>query len=285
MIPSGIMTAGAVRGSRQRRGFVSVLKASRGKPEKPANELLSVFFMVQYQWIMKVVRRALSLCEGLSPTRPGYGMIWTPEFTKSFKIMQKLSREQILTFIMLGCVAAFIGIGIFIAHKQSDFRIKTTSARFAAHFVSFEKLDPPMPAPDVPFLGPDGKQLSLQEMRGEYVLINFWATWCPPCLKELPTFEKMRNSLLLKNVEILAISVDRDKTFNQQVDFLVEHGIGSVALYKDHTGGLRRGLSLESLPVTYLIDPEGRIIYIMEGDTDWSSQTAIEFVRAFETKF
>lgn len=137
-------------------------------------------------------------------------------------------------------------------------------------------MDRPM-APDftLPALrGPD--TVSLSAYKGNVVLVNFWATWCPPCKEEIPAFLQVRNSLHAEGFEILGISLDEGGP-SVVLPFAQEYGItyplvmGNQALTQSY-GGIR------GIPTSFLVDREGRIVEKYIGPID--AQTLTEDVRA-----
>ncbi len=118
--------------------------------------------------------------------------------------------------------------------------------------------------------------LSLSEYKGNVVLVNFWATWCPPCREEIPAFIKVRDALHAQGFEILGISVDEGGP-SVVLPFAQEYGItyplamGNQAVAQDY-GGIR------GIPTSFLVDRQGRIVDKYVGPID--AQTLEEAVKA-----
>ena len=116
---------------------------------------------------------------------------------------------------------------------------------------------PPKPAPAIEVTTLDGRTISLEALKGKVVLVDFWATWCPPCREEIPHFIQLYNTYAPK-IEILGVAMDEE---GEEVvaPFVKEHqipypiAIGTEALM-DAFGGVR------GLPTTFVVDPKGRII-------------------------
>jgi thiol-disulfide isomerase/thioredoxin len=139
------------------------------------------------------------------------------------------------------------------------------------------KLDvPPAPRgePDAPFTGPNGQTLRLADFKGQVLVVNFWATWCAPCVQEMPTLAKLQAAYAGKPVKVLAISLDRDedKAFAQR--FMLKHG--PLQFYQDAKYALPFSLDPrpEGVPVTVIIDRAGHERARLEGAADWSSPEA-----------
>lgn len=114
----------------------------------------------------------------------------------------------------------------------------------------------------------DGNQVSITDFRGKVILLNFWATWCPPCRDELPVFNKLRSDYKGKKFEVVAVSTDRSlpaiKRFLKKVplDFIILH---------DKDIKTARSYKVFSLPTTFLIDRSGRVVEMFLGEMNWTS--------------
>jgi len=102
-----------------------------------------------------------------------------------------------------------------------------------------------------------GQQINLVDYRGKVVLVDFWASWCPPCLLSLPAYEQMRNEIGTEGFEIIAINVDEDT--DDGLKFLQEHPV-SYPVLADSEGEIGIPYGVRTLPRSYLLDREGRII-------------------------
>lgn len=123
------------------------------------------------------------------------------------------------------------------------------------------------PAPAVSFTAPDGRRATLADFRGRPVLVNLWATWCAPCVKEMPTLDAAARALAGR-VPVIAVSQDMKPA--KAKAFLAERRFGALKPYLDPELGL--SLALEAnLPTTILYDREGREQWRVTGDRDWSS--------------
>jgi thiol-disulfide isomerase/thioredoxin len=133
----------------------------------------------------------------------------------------------------------------------------------------FSPLDPPRPAPEVNFTRRDGSPLRLADFRGHWVLVNLWATWCAPCIREMPSLDQMQ-ARLGDRLMVLAISEDRGGA--EVVDLFLERlGLKAIGIYLDPKGGVTKLLKARGLPTSFLIDDEGQIRAQLEGAADWTS--------------
>jgi thiol-disulfide isomerase/thioredoxin len=133
--------------------------------------------------------------------------------------------------------------------------------------------------PDVAFTDGTGKRHMLSELQGHYVLLNLWATWCAPCVKELPALGRLQNAMAGTNFAVVPVNVGRDDAVDT-AKFLMSHGAAKLPVNVDTTLALMRTLHVYGLPVTVLIDPQGREIARAEGPADWDSPDAIAYFKA-----
>jgi len=129
-------------------------------------------------------------------------------------------------------------------------------------------------APDSVFHDPDGEDISLKEFRGVPVLVNLWASWCAPCIKELPTLGKLEESHAIDG-QLGVIAVSQDMAPKASVDaFLTDKHIGRYAAFHDPEAGLSAALAVQTLPTSVLYDAQGREEWRYVGDLDWTSEAA-----------
>jgi thiol-disulfide isomerase/thioredoxin len=181
-------------------------------------------------------------------------------------------------------IAIIIGILIGIAAAISVTRNQQTVPRTGEAFQAFKQTvstiiayDNPEPVADsVKLVNGKGNVTPLKDFRGKPVILNFWATWCAPCVKELPSLAKLKE--LRPDIHVLAVSQDLQKDAAGLDAFLKRHQAGSLEIYQDQEKGLKKAFPVNGLPSTYILSPEGKIIYKIEGDTDWSSRVTLKFI-------
>jgi thiol-disulfide isomerase/thioredoxin len=108
----------------------------------------------------------------------------------------------------------------------------------------------------------DGGSVSIDAPRGRVVVVNFWASWCPPCRKELPFLDQMHRELGGRGVDVLAISIDRETAKARR---FVDQNALSLPIYHDPPTGLAAQIHLPQLPATYVIDPAGKTVFLSLG--------------------
>jgi len=134
--------------------------------------------------------------------------------------------------------------------------------------------DAPQDTPSVAFvLADDAGEATLQDYRGKYVLLNFWATWCAPCRKEMPQLAELQTEFGGDAFEVLTIATGRNSPTGIR-KFFEEVGVDNLPRHQDPKQALASQMAIFGLPITVLIDPEGREIARLRGDADWASDSA-----------
>ena len=129
------------------------------------------------------------------------------------------------------------------------------------------------PAPDFTLEDTEGEIHRLSEYRGKVVILNFWATWCPPCRDEMPSMQRAWEGLRERGIEMLAINVgeDEDIIFTFTADYPADY-----PLLLDREGTVIKEWPVLGLPTTFVIDREGRIAYRAVGGRDWEDPLVVE---------
>tara|TARA_R110002049_G_scaffold23781_3_gene84474 strand:- start:84625 stop:85191 length:567 start_codon:yes stop_codon:yes gene_type:complete len=125
----------------------------------------------------------------------------------------------------------------------------------------------------------DGEKISLEDYQGKYVLVNFWATWCAPCRKEMPQLNALQKEFGGDKFQVLTIATGRN-TPEGIKRFFAEAGIDSLPRHQDPKQMLASQMGVFGLPISVLIDPTGREIARLQGDADWSSDSARAIIKA-----
>jgi thiol-disulfide isomerase/thioredoxin len=141
----------------------------------------------------------------------------------------------------------------------------------------FIPTDPPRPAPEIAFADGAGKTVSLADFRGRVVLVNLWATWCEPCIREMPSLDRLRAALPAQDLAIVLISQDRggDKVV---APFFAKLGL-KLETYLDAKSTVGHAFEVRGLPTSILIDREGRELGRVEGALDWDGAPAQALLR------
>ena len=155
----------------------------------------------------------------------------------------------------------------------------------------------PVPAPPLELPTADGKRVSLAALKGQVVMVNFWATWCPPCAKEMPSMVKLGQELARRHpgkFRMVAVSVDEQPGAVAQFFAKPAYGGGLpkdvVVALEPGAGEVTRAYYCKGrgacspddvkFPETYIVDREGRIVALVVGDIDWSAPSAAQYLEA-----
>ena len=160
---------------------------------------------------------------------------------------------------------------------------KSTIAAILVFFISsvsaeqsLTSLPDPEMAPDFTLADMDGNSHKLSDYRGKPVIINFWATWCPPCREEMPSMERAWNKIKEQNIAMLAINVgeDEDTIFTFMADYPA-----SFTILLDTSGTMIDQWPVQGLPTTFVVSPDGRLVYRAIGGREWDDEKLLEQIR------
>jgi len=129
-------------------------------------------------------------------------------------------------------------------------------------------------APDFTVKDAD-RSVTLSQLRGHTVVLNFWATWCPPCVEEMPSLVQMQQRLKDKGVTVLAVSVDADEGAYHR--FLKDHGVTFLTV-RDADQKSNNLYGTFKFPETYIIDRDGKVRRKFIGAVDWNQPEVVEFL-------
>jgi thiol-disulfide isomerase/thioredoxin len=136
----------------------------------------------------------------------------------------------------------------------------------------------PVPMLSPPITDGAGRSLTLADFRGRTLLLNIWATWCPPCRDEMPTLDRLQAQLGGAEFHVLALSIDKGG-FDSVRAFYAEIGIAHLDLYlADQLRGMM-AFGVVGLPTTLLVNPQGREVARKVGPAAWDSPAAISQIR------
>jgi thiol-disulfide isomerase/thioredoxin len=128
----------------------------------------------------------------------------------------------------------------------------------------------PLPAPEVAFTDLEGKPTGFADFRGKPAVVNLWATWCQPCLREMPSLERLQQKLAGR-LTVAAVSQDRGGE-KAVTPFLARLGLDKVKIYLDPKSEVGKAFGVRGLPTSIVLDAEGREVGRVEGAAEWDSE-------------
>ena len=137
----------------------------------------------------------------------------------------------------------------------------------------------PRPVSESTFTDPDGGEFTLAGFQGKTVLLNFWATWCAPCRKEMPMLSELQTEFGGDDFEVVTIATGRNSIPGMR-KFFDEIGVDNLPFYLDPKQKLAREMAVLGLPITLILDEDGNEIARMRGDAEWNSPSAKAIIAA-----
>lgn len=156
----------------------------------------------------------------------------------------------------------------------------------------FTELHPVRQARLTPFWTGEGEEIDLSRFRGKVVLLNFWATWCAPCIHEMPALDALAAEMAGDDLAVVPVSID-ERGLAAVAPFHRRHGLDHLEIYLDPDGYTAydtadnpndAAFALYGLPVTYLVDHEGRVHGYIPGAVDWHSNEAKALIRHYTSR-
>ena len=136
---------------------------------------------------------------------------------------------------------------------------------------------PAQPAPQVAFTDLAGKAASLDDFKGRPVVLNLWATWCRPCLEEMPSLDRLEGMLAGK---LVVAAVSEDRSGGDRVEpFVAKLNLKDLKVYLDPDSAVARAFHARGLPTSIVLDAEGRIVGRVEGAAEWDSDKMLAVLK------
>lgn len=149
--------------------------------------------------------------------------------------------------------------------------------------LGIEELAGRFQAPKTPFTNEYAGIANIDAFKGKVVILNLWATWCAPCVKEMPSLERLAARLPTEKFAVVAISQDKGGAAIAK-SFLDRIGVRGLPLYVDPSGRIARDLGARGFPTTVLIAPDGTVLARLEGAIEWDADDVIAYVVSLSEK-
>lgn len=179
--------------------------------------------------------------------------------------------RQIVAFAAV-CAIAVLLVYLFV----NALRHSADTQRQACRALAPESISGKAPAFSLPDLG--GKRRGLKGLHGKVVLLHFWATWCPPCLEELPSLFQLQRRLTDPDFELLTVSVDDSAAVVKR--FFSRNKLPQLPVLVDPSRATPKSYGTDKFPETYLIDRSGQLVYRFVNKRNWGSASALSCLQS-----
>lgn len=137
--------------------------------------------------------------------------------------------------------------------------------------------------PNVSFKDTHGESIKLKQFKGKLLMVNLWATWCAPCIKEIPQMEHIRRVNADKDLMVLPLSIDEES--EQVAPFLKRHGFADYQTWLDPNKNIDRVMPANVVPATYFFDGSGNLIGFLRGYLDWGDEEVQPYLEKLIAKY
>lgn len=174
---------------------------------------------------------------------------------------------------MLRNVMIVLYTGLLLGANMAHADVAAAQAALAGDMRKLAFLDSPKPLPEVGMQDLDGTDRSLAEWQGRWVVLNFWATWCAPCRKEMPSLERLSTAYTDSNIAVVTVATGRNPPPAIK-RFFTEIGVENLPVLLDPKSVLARQMGVLGLPLTVILNPEGQEVARLIGDAEWDAEDA-----------
>ncbi len=196
-------------------------------------------------------------------------------------LIQRLQRKITRRGLIISLVSVVFGgiVAITLSLASAEPSVCTWQGATDSGISNFLEKDPPAPIEDTVFFDRNGGEVRLSDYKGTPLIVNFWATWCPPCVAEMPALDRLKGLLADSGIDVLAIDEDRDGA-KLATKFYETNNITNLDILVDRQMALVKAAKVSGLPTTLFIDADGNQIAAVVGEAEWDSPDAVEFVKA-----
>lgn len=181
--------------------------------------------------------------------------------------MMKFDRQWLGVAVVLALIGMLVGVGWLLRDRFLPVEVGSRAPEFQA----FEL---------------DGTPVSLADLRGEVVLLNIWATWCPPCREEMPSMQRLHEELHDEGLRIVAVSIDAapgkldasGRPGGDVAEFVRRMGL-TFDIWHDPSGRIQQTYRTTGVPESFVVDRDGIIIKKVIGATEWDSDANVDLLR------
>lgn len=188
-------------------------------------------------------------------------------------------KHNVVKALMLSAVCSVFAGGV--AHAYPGMQQATKPMESTVDLINV--LPKTYPIKPVAFNDVDGQAIDFSQFKGKIIMVNMWATWCPPCVRELPAIERLATKFKSEDFVLLPISIDAEG--KQQVQpFLSSLGMPKFNSYYDQHQLLGDVFPLDTIPATFILDQKGQLIAFVRSYVDWDDAKAVSLIQGFINK-
>ncbi|ADT92444.1 TlpA disulfide reductase family protein [Shewanella baltica] len=188
-------------------------------------------------------------------------------------------KHKVIAALLLSSLFSLLAGGV--AHAYPGMQQATKPMESTVDLINV--LSKTFPIEPVAFNDVDGKAIDFSQFKGKIIMVNMWATWCPPCVRELPAIERLATKFKAEDFVLLPISIDAEG--KQQVQpFLNSLGMPNFNSYYDQSQSLGDVFPLDTIPATFIFDQQGQLIAFVRSYVDWDDAKAVTLIQGFIDK-
>jgi len=185
--------------------------------------------------------------------------------------------------LILTCLLAFTSV--FVPAVAKSNKVYNTGEPIIKPMIMsrFIEMQSAREVPDVTFIDTEGGEVNLKQYKGKVVMVNLWATWCAPCIKEIPQMENIRQTNIDKDLVVLPISIDEET--DKVKPFLARHGLAHYKTWLDPNKDIDQVMPADVVPATYVFDGSGNLIGFLRGYLDWGDEDVQPYLEKLVAKY
>lgn len=184
-----------------------------------------------------------------------------------------------LKFGIISCTVILLAAIVYVLFSGMQGPAATGLASYARGEMSaFVTLDDAPPRPSHSFIDPEGAERTLADYQGQVILVNYWATWCAPCVVEMPALDDLQALFGSEDFQVVTISADR--RIEDAIAFFEETGLENLPIYHDNSFAGPAAVGARGLPISILYSRRGVELGRMPRDAEWGSDDAHALIEA-----
>ncbi|PCI56851.1 MAG: hypothetical protein COB36_00840 [Alphaproteobacteria bacterium] len=193
--------------------------------------------------------------------------------------MSDVPKGFITRFFWIGAIGLVFAIYSTATGIHNKNRLERAEAKIVSRFKSLKSYKDKVFLPSIKVAAPDGSIIDLSKSHGKYTILNVWATWCTPCVRELSSLRRLNKTFAFdSDWRIVAVSIDSKSNLSKVAKYTAHYHVENIANYIDYNLELQNHFNIEKLPMTLIVNPSGRILYKIHGDVLWHDKAITGFM-------